>query len=56
MIGGRRKRLGQDISDPEQIFKRAREVEVNLRTALAIFREHLDELEEAIHQPHEEEV
>lgn len=36
--------------DPEHIFRRVREVENNLRVALKIFRDHLDELEAEIRQ------
>lgn len=34
--------------DQEQVFARVREVEAMLRKSLAIFREHLDELEAEI--------
>jgi len=49
-----RRRAGVQNDDPEQVFERVREVETKLRAALAVFREHLDELEAEIHQPHEE--
>ena len=50
----RRRRALERNDDPEQVFDRVREVETKLRAALEIFREHLDELETEIHQPHEE--
>ncbi|MEU2106509.1 hypothetical protein [Nocardia sp. NPDC019255] len=53
MIWRRGRALGTE-SDPEQVFKRVREVETQLRVALAVFREHLDELEAEIRHPQEE--
>lgn len=41
-------------NDPERVFQRVREVETQLRAALEVFREHLDELESEIRQPKEE--
>lgn len=52
VIWRRGRAVGND--DPEQVFERVREVETKLRVALAVFREHLDELEAEIHQPHKE--
>jgi hypothetical protein len=52
----RRRSLGTQGSDPEDVFKQVRKVEAELRTALGYFRAHLSELEDAIHQSHEEEV
>jgi len=52
----RRDKTAVPSPDPEPIIKRAREVEIKLRTVLGLVRERLDELEEVIHQPHDEEV
>lgn len=52
VIWRRGRAVGND--DSEQVFDRVREVETKLRVALAVFREHLDELEAEIHQPHKE--
>ncbi len=51
----RRGRLGR-TDDLEQLLKRARDVEGNLRETFAMFRTYLAELEEELHQPHDEEV
>jgi hypothetical protein len=53
VIWRRGRALGQN-DDPEQVFKRVREVENQLRVALEVFREHLDELETEIRHPQEE--
>ncbi|MFE7798996.1 hypothetical protein [Nocardia sp. NPDC057440] len=53
VIWRRGRALGRN-DDPEQVFKRVREVETQLRVALEVFREHLDELEQEIRQPREE--
>lgn len=43
-----------DDNDPELLFRRVREVETQLRDALKIFRDHLDELEAEIDLRQEE--
>lgn len=55
MILRRRRSLGTQESDPEDVFRQVRKVEAELRAALGFFRAHLSELEDAI-QSHNEEV
>jgi hypothetical protein len=50
----RRGRSAVEATDPEHVFRRVREVETKLRVALAIFRDHLDELESEIDQNRKE--
>ncbi|WP_280448478.1 hypothetical protein [Nocardia brasiliensis] len=54
VIGRRGRAHGAVDNDPEHVFKRVREVETQLRVALAIFRDHLDELESEIDQNRKE--
>lgn len=45
-------RRPRERTNPEHVFERVREVEVNLRAALKDFRSHLEELETEIGQQH----
>lgn len=47
-------RRGRGRTNPEQVFERVREVEKQLRVALGVFREHLEELEAEIRHDQEE--
>lgn len=46
-----RRGRGSAERDPEQVIRRAREVETGLRNVLADLRAHLDDLEAEVYRP-----